>query len=182
MKRLKVLIAMMCLGVAGCAHWIPVDTVAYPFRAEFVLQGHCGDREINAAGALVVIDADHMVAQIYGPFGIAQGTANFADGELVVYDTWGRAAGGVAVPLKGLPGLLSGCLPAGGIRCCDAIRYSWGRVQLSASGYPVRLSSSQGGWQVKLENDDHDLRLDVCGRDCRLSGKIVPLEGGRWGL
>jgi hypothetical protein len=172
---------------AGCAHLEVPRQDLYPFRAEFSAHGTVGGGDVSMQGAIILTSAEAGAVQTYGPGGMATGTLEIAPDRLIMQDMWGRPAGDMDLPVRGLPGLLAGDVPTQAYFARERmgtgsrVVYPWGELCVDEAVMPRELRiPSEPPLHVRFEPGAQELRVEVRrGTDVlRIVFKVI--QGGRW--
>jgi len=178
----------LCLAVfAGCAHLETPREGVYPFQALFRASGRLAGNDVDLEGALVLLSASSGTVHVYGPMGLAAGSAGIEGGILVFRDMWGRTTGTVELPLSDAAGIVAGDVPGGvyllKVPCgrYTKVLSTWGWVCVDEAVLPRKVHTfGEPGLDL-----DISVAPGAVGFDARLGGDrleitVTPLEGGRW--
>ena len=186
MKR-AMLYFFCLLPLMGCAHVEVPRKDIYPFRAEFVAQGSFQGKEMDVTGAIYLASAESGVIQTYLPGGMASYTIDIHPDALVIKDIWGMELDRVALPIKGVTGLVAGDMPLqrylykeetpGEIK----VTYTWGMLWIDHAFLPAKVRvPGEPALDLLFKPSDGNVTMEVnYGKDV-IRVLFMIRQGGRW--
>ncbi len=188
MKNLSAFLLACSMLLTSCASLKIPNADVYPFRAVFEGRASVQGEDISFKGALAIVSRDHGYAQIYGPMGLAAFTLDISQGQVKIYDVWGKQIKQYTLPAEQFLGLIAGVPPESPYlwkrtrNDTTSVTYTWGNLHVDEDLLPQELHI-RGNLPADaiFTRKDGTIGLMMTYGSDKVQLSISVVSGGRWG-